>query len=203
MREHTRDNGRYFRTEVGALTLDWGSNGADYTTLDFSYVAKGKGGNLTKIYGQVRRNEDNETYDTYDIKAGRNRQITTKNGTIGAAIRAHVSKVIGLNVYDIDVKGKMPIVPNTIREELSAVIMTAIKKWDFFWRGAAKKWDDETKQQARETFVLSMWDSGKFFSDEANPKKGVVAVGLLNIDTADYSNLYRLWRETLEEVAKD
>lgn len=104
MREHTRTNGRYFRTEEGSLILDWGRNGVDYSTLDFAYVGKGKAGNLYKVYGQVRAGSDIGTFDTYDIKAGRKRLITSGNDSVDNAINAHLDKVVGM-------KGKKVVVP--------------------------------------------------------------------------------------------
>ena len=101
MREHTRANGRYERTEAGTLTIDWGRNGADHEVLDFSYVLKGKMGNLFKIYGQVRRNADGKTYDTYDIKAGNRRKKTEKSMTVEEAIKAHVKAVAGVAVTEL------------------------------------------------------------------------------------------------------
>lgn len=202
MREHTRNNGRYMRTEVGALTLDWGSNGADYNALDFSYVAKGKMGNLHKIYGQVRRSEDKETYETYDIKAGRRRLITKGTWSVNAAIRAHVSSITGRMCGDIDVDSVMPIVPNTIRKEITEVIITAIKKLDDFWTGEAKNWSEGEKQKAREAFARETWNCGKFFCQSLSSRGAVVPVGVLNVEVCAFSNLYRLWKEACEAIEK-
>lgn len=197
MREHVRGNGRYFRTEVGNLILDWGSNGADYKTLDFSYVAKGKGGNLHKLYGQVRR--DGEAYITYDTRAGRCRQVATGQSSIATAIKTHIENLTGEQVR---IEVKLPPVPNTIREAISSVIMKAIKGWDFCWRGDSKQWDESAKQKARETFVARAWDCGKFYCDTVASKKAVVPVGLMNVEVGDYSNLYRLWRDSCEAIEK-
>ena len=197
MREHVRGNGRYFRTEAGNLILDWGSNGADYKTLDFSYVAKGKWGNLHKLYGQVRRSDDGETYSTYDTRAGRCRQVTSGKSSIKTAIEAHIQELTGENARCVI---NLPPVPNTIREEISAVIMTAIKGWDFCWRGESKYWDENAKQRARTAFVAKTWDCGKFYSETIASRKAVAPVGLLNIEIGDYSNLYRMWRSSCEAI---
>ena len=199
MREHVRGNGRYFRTEAGNLVLDWGSNGADYKTLDFSYVAKGKWGNLHKLYGQVRRSDDGETYATYNTKAGRYRQVVSGKSSIATAIKAHIEELTG---EDAKIEVNLPPVPNTIREEMSAVIMKAIKGWDFCWRGESKQWDEAAKQRAREAFVAKTWDCGNFYCETLASKKAVAPVGLLNVGIGDYSNLYRLWRSSCEAVEK-
>ena len=195
MREHTRENTRYFRTEAGALTLDWGSDGNDYKELDFSYVAKAKSGNLQKVYGRIRRNEDGETFDTYDIKAGNCRLKTSKNSTIDTAIRAHVREVAGDCPSFIMTKGKMPVVPNSIRDEISEVMLNTISKWNFVWRGDMKFLGETEKEKIRKDFVVKYWDCGKFYCDVVGTKKSVTPVGLLNVEIGEYSNLYRMWRD--------
>lgn len=192
MREHTRTNGRYERTEAGTLTLDWGSNGADYKALDFSYVLKGKMGNLFKIYGQVRRNPDGRTYDTYDIKAGNRRIKTEKSSTVGMAIRKHIKVVAGVEVFKLDLK--LPIAPDSIKVELSKVIHGAIKKWDYLWRGDSKFWDERQKESARSKFA-NVWPCDRFFCDPLDSEGEYAPIGILNVDVRENRFLYRQWRE--------
>lgn len=199
MREHTRTNGRYERTEAGTLTLDWGSNGADYKTLDFSYVLKGKMGNLFKIYGQVRRNPDGRTYDTYDIKAGNRRIKTEKSSTVGMAIREHIKVVSGVEVFKLDVK--LPIAPDSIKEELGKVIHSAIKQWDFLWRGESKFWSEEDKESVRVAFS-NVWPCDMFFCEPLDREDEYVPIGILNVDVRNNRNLYKMWRETCVAVSR-
>ena len=202
MREHVRGKERYFRTNAGDLALDWGSNGVDYTKLDFTYVAKSRGG-LIKIYGQVRRNPDGETYDTYDTKAGRNRQKTRGSSTIDNAIKAHIKEETGEQIYEPLVKeGMLPCAPNTIRTEMVKALGEAVKGWDFLMRGKMKEWSEEQKQAFRDRFVEQIWDNGDFFCDSIASKAMVRPVGLLNVDTCVYSNVYKKWRKALEEEEK-
>ena len=202
MREHTRTNGRYFRTEAGALTLDWGSNGSDYNALDFSYVIKSKMGNLSKIYGQVRRTPDNVTYDTYDIKAGRKRVTTRHNLTIASAIRSHIKVVTGIEVPTLEVAGEMPLAPDTIRLEMQGIIERAVKNWEFCFRGLSKEWSDAQKDKARKVFAVKVWDCGKFFCEPLENRQDYVPMGLLNVDVRANKNLYRLWCDSCEALAK-
>lgn len=199
MREHTRANGRYERTEAGTLTLDWGSNGGDYNALDFSYVLKGKMGNLFKIYGQVRRNPDGRTYDTYDIKAGNRRIKTEKNSTVSRAIREHIRVVSGVEVFKLDVK--LPLAPDSIKEELSKVILGAIKRWDYLWRGDSKFWSEREKEGARVVFS-NVWPCDKFFCEPLDREGAYIPIGILNVDVRENRNLYRLWRESCVAMAR-
>ena len=194
MRVHTRGKGRYFRTVAGDMVLDWGSNGADYSTLDFSYVAECKGG-LRTIYGQVRRNSDGETYDTYDIMAGRKRLKTSKNSTIEHAIKAHITAVTGVAVPSVSVRGEMPVVPDTIKPGLEEVLLKAVSGWDDFWDEECRGWTEERREIARKRFVNEVKDVGKFYIDSMANKKTVVALGLMNVEVGEYSNLYRLWKD--------
>lgn len=194
MREHVRGKERYFRTNAGDLALDWGSNGADYTVLDFSYVAKCPSG-LRKLYGQIHRNADGRTYDAWDIKAGRRRVKTQGSETIEAAIRAYVEAETGVRAYDLTVKGKMPLVPNTIRTEMCHVMKEAIKGWDFCWQGEAKGWSEEQKEAARKTFIEMSWNSGAYYCDSAEYRgREAKTIGLLNVDVGQYGELYKRWR---------
>lgn len=204
MREHVRGNGRYFRTEAGKLTLDWGGNGGDYRTLDFSYVAKSKGG-LRKIYGQVCRNVDGETYDTYDIMAGRKRRKTSKNSTVENAIKAHIKAETGDEAKRLDVKGKMPYVPNTIRKEMKEVMLEAVEGWNECLPGEGKEMTAAEKIQVWEMFVVKVWmfDYRKFFCDSLASKGSVKAVGLLNVDVGRYGALYEQWREYCASLGKE
>ena len=192
MREHTRTNGRYERTEVGTLTLDLGSNGADYTVLDFSYVLKGKMGNLFKIYGQVRRNPDGCTYDTYDTKAGNRRLRTEKNATVNRAIREHVKAVAGVEVYNLEVK--MPIAPDSIRDALGEIIYWAISRWDYFWRGES----EEEKETARKEFATTVWPCDRYFIEPLENAIDYKPIGILNVDVREHRQLYRDWRDFCE-----
>lgn len=180
--------------------MDWGYNGADFKTLDFSYVAKGKGGNLHKVYGRVMRNDDNETYDTYDIKAGRHRIVASKQPSVNSAIRAHVKAVVGIDPTGLVTKGKMPVVPESIREPLMTIIKGKAKEWNFFWRGDSKFWTESQKTRAREAFAQKVWDKGDFYCESVASKKAVVPLGILNIDIGDFGNLYNLWRESVENI---
>ena len=114
MREHTRANGRYFRTEAGTLILDWGRNGTDYSTLDFAYVNKGKAGNLYKVYGQVKAGRDIGTFDTYDIKAGRKRLTTSGSDSVDSAILAHLMQVADLQEGNKITVPPLPPVPKGV-----------------------------------------------------------------------------------------
>lgn len=194
MREHVRGSERYFRTEAGALTLDWGSNGADYRKLDFSYVATGKGGNLRKIYGQIQRNADGETYDSYDIMAGRCRRKTSGSPTIEAAIKAHIKSETGDEAKGLTLEGRVPTVPNSIRTEMIQVLMEAIKGWDGCLQGESKEWSEEKKTKIRQSFVNRVWDCGRFYCDSVASKSCIRAVGLLNVEVGTYSELYKRWR---------
>lgn len=199
MRMHTRDKGRYFRTEAGELTLDWGFDGADYTTLEFSYAAKFPSGNMRSIKGQVKRNEDGETYDTYAVQAGTKRLKCVKKGSIAAALRAHVKEVAGCDLTGVDVMQKMPKPPKSVREELYSKIQKAVEGWDFFWGlGRAENKDpftDEEKESIRKTFVSEIWEKNNFWCDTMADKVCVVAVGLLNLNVGQYGTIYRAWRE--------
>ena len=202
MRERVRGSGRCMGNEAGSLTLDWGSNGADYNALDFSYVVKNRMGNLSTIYGQVRRNTEDLTYSTYDTKAGRKREITTGSETIGVAIRKRLKDSAGVDVVNLDVESKMPLSPNTIRLEMQKIILDAVKGWDFCWRGESKGWSEEQRQKAREVFARETWDCGKFYCKPLEDKKGYKPLGLLNVDVRLNRNLYRLWRESCEAIEK-
>lgn len=203
MREHTRGNERYFGTKAGDLSLDWGSNGADYKVLDFVYVAGGKMGNLHKVYGRIRRNPDNETYDSYDVKAGRDRVTTQGKGSIASAIRAHVQAVEGKYDPGITTKGKMPPVPDTIRKEISEVLLGAVRNWDFCFGAKWKKKGESEKEGIRDAFIKRVWNSGKFYSDEMTAKAATEAVGLLNVGVGEYGNLYRMWREECRRIEEE
>ena len=193
MREHLRGKGRYFRTEAGELLLDWGGDGGDYKTLDFSYVAKCKAG-LQKIYGQVRRGEDGVTYDTYDNKVGRKRRVTKGSPTIDKALQAHIAAITGVEDANVTTKGKLAPVPHSIRKELCAVLVEALGRWDDCWQGDTKGWSAERKRKAREAFVRRVWDCGKFYCDSVASNTMVKAVGLLNVEVGAYSELYMRWR---------
>ena len=197
MREHTRRNGRYERTHAGALTLDWGSAGGDYKALDFSYVAKGKMGNLFKIYGQVRRGEDGVAYDTYDVKAGNRRLKTSNNTTVSNAIRAHIKAATGEEAYGLDIE--MPIAPDTIREELRGTIVEAVRNWDYFWRGKIADWGEERREQARQAFA-DVWPCEEYFCDPLDSLAEYKVVGILNVDVRKNRDLYRKWREYCEAL---
>ena len=202
MREHTRANGRYERTEAGALTLDWGKDGADYNALDFSYVVKNKMGNMFKIYGQVRRTPDDVTYDTYDVKAGRRRLTTQKNLSVASAVKAHIKAVAGIDDPTLDVTGKMPMAPDTIVLEMQGIIERTVKNWDFCWRGKSRGWSEEQKARARRAFAIKTWDCGKFFCEPLEKRQEYVPMGLLNVDVRAHKNLYSLWRASCEALAK-
>ena len=81
--------------------MDWGGDGVDGTMLDFSYVAKGKAGNMYTIYGRVQKSNEGEMFDTYDIKAGRMRISTQGNRSIEEAIKAHVKAVTGNEMINL------------------------------------------------------------------------------------------------------
>ena len=202
MREHTRANKRYERSEAGDLTLDWGKNGADYTALDFSYVAKGKMGNMFKVYGQVRRNPDGITYDTYDVKAGNRRLKTRENITLNKAIKAHIEKATGTPVNHKEMKIELPIVPNTARGALWGAVMGAITGWEYCWRGKCKGYDEAKKQEARDAFVRGIEDFSRYYCDPTDKECDYKAVGLVNIDVRNNRTLYRDWRGFCEKLAE-
>lgn len=201
MREHTRNNGRYMRTESGTLTVDWGSNGADYNAIDFSYVAKGRMGNLSTIYGQVRRTPGAMTYDTFDVKAGRNRNITSKSETIDSAIRKHITLVTGENTAKLDVVGKIPIPPNTIRTEMKNVITKAIIEEQGLWSNDCNGLSETQKMAELSTFAENTWNcawqiSLTGYSDKHKYKK----VGLLDVDVSEKGKLNIMWRSYLQQL---
>lgn len=207
MREHTREKGRYFRTEAGELLLDWGSNGANYTELDFSYVAKTRGG-MRKIYGQVRRNADGVSYDTFDIMLGRKREKTRGSGSVGAALRAHIKAVTGADEYRLEVLERLPGVPLSAKGEIVSRLTEALDGWgDGIWDEAMSdrlresgKLTQEMKSHEARRFSDEVWSRDELWCETRSSPSGVVAIGILNLDVSAYSWAYNRWRERVQAL---
>jgi hypothetical protein len=104
-----------------------------------------------------------------------------------------------MEVFKLDVK--LPIPPDTIKEELGKVILSAIKRWDFFWRGESKFWSEDEKESVRVKFS-NVWPCDKFFCEPLDREVDYIPIGILNVDVRENRNLYRLWRESCVTIAR-
>lgn len=202
MREHVRGSGRYHRTEQGAITLDWGGNGADYKVLDFTYVVQGKLGNMRKLYGRIRRNADGETYDTYDVMAGNDRLKTTGAFTIETAIKSFVHAMTGvMPTIKRPIKDMMPLLPDSAKEPMGKVLKGAMDKMRFCFRGRLADLEGCMKDSFIDIFALENWQNAKFFVDSV--KEDVIPVGIVNVAVGKYSNLHREFRDWCDMFANE